>query len=107
MPCQSNYDDYSNQSATRAELNRLTAENDMLREALIKIFEENPGFSTKLPKKLVAAISTSQIKHRREDLDRLEKTFIKNKNTELLQKVWDADPSKPLEPQLGFNPDDY
>lgn len=106
MPCQSDYSDYANSSA-RAELDRLTKENDMLRESLIKIFEENPGITLKLPKKLVAAISTAQLKHRRDDLTRLEKTFIKDKDTENLQKVWDADPSKPLEPQLGFDPDDF
>lgn len=106
MPCQSNYDDYANKSA-RAELDRLTKENDMYREALLKIFEDNPGISVKLPKKFVAALAESQIKHRKEDLARLEKTFIKDQDTENLQKVWDADPMQPLEPQLGFNPDDF
>lgn len=54
-------------------------------------------------------ILSDQEKHRQVDLDRVAVVLSKNlkKNKELLQKVIDADISKPLEPQLGFNPDDY
>ncbi len=58
----------------------------------------------------VDALRKCQIEHRKDDLNRLVKAFAKNpteKNKERLKKVLDADPTKPLEPQLGFNPDDY
>lgn len=49
-------------------------------------------------------IRHKQTQHRQEDLDRLMHTFVDLKETERLRKCMEADPSKPLEAQLGFNP---
>lgn len=45
--------------------------------------------------------------HREEDLKRLMKVFSKTSDRERLRIVLDADNTKPLEPQLGFSPDDF
>lgn len=51
------------------KLNKLTAENDLLREAILS-FADNPGVT--LPPKVLKVIEADQIKHRKEDLKRLE-----------------------------------
>jgi len=103
----------------------LTHENDQLREALLKIIEYYPKASTWIGEELHKKIYKDQVKHRREDLRRLEETFrdemwkliqqngksalTSNRMKALnlkIQAVQDADPTKPLEPQLGFDPDE-
>lgn len=84
------------------ELNSLTHENDMLREALMVAVsggEIDPDF--------LKTVYKNQVKHRKEDLKRLQKTFTESKDAEKLGLVMLADPTKPLEPQLGFDPDAY
>jgi hypothetical protein len=61
--------------------------------------------STKLTKKERARIEASQTEHRVEDLKRLAKVAIDNWDMDLLKKITSADKTKPLEPQLGFDPD--
>lgn len=48
-----------------------------------------------------------QIEHREADLRRLMKTFGETGDRERLRKVLDADNTKPLAPQLGFDPDEF
>jgi hypothetical protein len=83
---------------------KLTHENDMLREELLRIAEKDPKL---LKPAFLKKINAAQIKHRKEDLQRLEQTFRKSRDAEKLGLVMLADPTKPLEPQLGFNPDAY
>ena len=82
----------------------LTKENDELRELVLKL-AKNPD--TQIPASVMNKITKAQVAHRKEDLARLEKTFTKAKDAKRLEKVWDADPTKELEPQLGFNPDKF
>lgn len=97
----------------RAELDRLTHENDLLREALFVALDGG-----EIDPEFLKQIQHDQFKHRKEDLARLEETFRKSlKETNdyaretiiygLLGRVVAADPTKPLEPQLGFDPDAY
>lgn len=87
----------------RSKADQLTAENDLLREAIIGLVDEGTPPSPKVMK----LIEKNQITHRKEDLKRLEKTFRAAKDAERLGKTMLADPTKPLEPQLGFDPDAY
>lgn len=120
MPCR--YDpgpeDYLRSEKVKTEkltkdLDRLTKENDRLREALLNLINDK---DYQLPAAVVKAVTKNQVKHRKEDLARLEKTFrqsIKDAEGdqpelfELLGRVLTADPDKDLTPQLGFDPDDY
>lgn len=88
----------------KKDLDRLTVENDRLREALLNIINDK---DYQLPAAVVKEVTKSQEKHRKEDLARLKKTFLASKDAERLGLVILADPSKELEPQLGFNPDDF
>lgn len=98
---------------TQVHLDHLTRENDQLREWLIKL--EDGGYLTA---DQWGMIHRNQSKHRAADLARLEKKFRasiadqkamgREGQTDLHAKlglVVTADPSKPLEPQLGFDPD--
>lgn len=83
---------------------KLTLENDLLREGILAAAEKAPkAFTATFLKK----VSLDQIAHRKEDLRRLEKVFRASKDAEKLGKVILADPNKPLEKQLGFDPDAY
>jgi hypothetical protein len=83
---------------------KLTLENDMLREGILAAAEKAPkAFTATFLKK----VNLDQIAHRKEDLRRLEKVFRASKDAEKLGKVMLADPNKPLEKQLGFDPDAY
>jgi hypothetical protein len=53
----------------------------------------------------LAAIDAAQRAHRVEDLKRLAKVAIDKWDMDLLKKVTSASADKPLEPQLGFDPD--
>lgn len=91
-------------SKYKAVADKLTHENDMLREAILEAAQKAPrAFTATFLKK----VGLDQIKHRKEDLARLEKTFRKSKDAEKLGRVMLADPNKPLEKQLGFDPDAY
>lgn len=83
---------------------KLTHDNDMLREAVLKAANSDPKLYTKT---FLKKVGVDQIKHRKEDLARLEKTFRDSKDAERLGKVMLADPNHPLEPQLGFDPDKF
>jgi hypothetical protein len=97
----------------RPELDRLTTENDRLRELVLRLVDGET-----ITKQELERIRREQTKHRKEDLARLEKQFKasiadqkamgREGATDLHTKlglVITADPSKPLEPQLGFDPD--
>lgn len=120
MPCR--YDpgpeDYlrsekdKNVKLTKA-LDKLTRENDQLREALLNLINNRDYV---LPQAVVKKVKTAQSKHRKEDLARLEKTFREQIASgeafdedlyRLLGLVIMADPEKELQPQLGFDPDDF
>lgn len=83
---------------------KLTHENDMLREAIILAWSKEPKLFTA---KTMKVVNANQVKHRKEDLARLEATFRKSRDAEKLGLVMLADPTKPLEKQLGFDPDAY
>lgn len=85
------------------DLDKLTHENDILREAVLAAAEA--GFD--IPPASLSLIEKEQIAHRKEDLKRLEKTFKESKDAQRLGLVVLADPTKPLEPQLGFDPDEF
>ena len=117
MPCT---DDFRprNSSApdpeTQVRLDQLTRENDELREALLTLKEGG-----ELTAVMWMKIGREQVKHRQEDLNRLEKQFrssiadqkamgregVATLTHGFLGLVVTADPSRPLEPQLGFDPD--
>ena len=48
-----------------------------------------------------------QVKHRQEDLMRVIAYFAKKNNLDVIRRIVNVDLTQPLEPQLGFNPDDY
>ena len=52
-------------------------------------------------------IYARQVKHRAEDISRLIKHFLGEEDFEMISKLSSVDFSKPLEPQLGFDPDEY
>ena len=111
----------------RIKLDELTHENDTLREVILKLVEEGGApVRDAIPNDLLAQITEKQIIHRQEDLRRLDKTLSEKivsfsstgemSNSRMdaianfityLKKVRDADATKPLEPQLGFDPDAY
>lgn len=111
MPCISEYPG-EREAGLREELDRLTHENDELREALLTLKDGG-----ELRPAMWMKIGREQIKHRKEDLARLDRTLrealrkakpgVTNVTLlyERLGRVVAADPSKPLEPQLGFDPD--
>lgn len=105
MPCQgpSAYEIAAMERGEQKRLiDRLTRENDELREKLLTLL--SGGTLTKPESNEILA---SQIAHRKEDLKRLKQQFKKNKDALRYGLVGLADPKKPLEPQLGFNPDDF
>lgn len=105
----------------------LTHENDQLREALLTIIGYQPKAAIWIGKDVAQKIEKAQVEHRKEDLRRLDKGFTKyledaiktqgltvalqtqdfNEAFARLKKVMKADPEKPLEEQLGFDPDKY
>jgi hypothetical protein len=101
MPCRSDYPEVRtvNDPALVRKLDKLTHENDMLREALLAVPQEY------VDHKIRRIVSKDQIAHRKEDLARLKQTFQKKGDFFRFEKVILADPKKPLEPQLGFDPD--
>ena len=73
MPCQYYTPEEERRMAAEAyrkELNRLTHENDMLREALMVTV--NGG---EVDADFLKTVYKNQVKHRKEDLKRLEETF--------------------------------
>ncbi len=56
---------------------------------------------------LIAILEKQQTEHREADLKRLMRTFANNLDRVRLRKVLDADATKPLAPQLGFDPDEF
>lgn len=111
MPCNTDYMEptprelrMQEEARWKAVNDRLTHENDQLREMLLRIVVD-PSY--KIPKQWIKKVNADQIKHRKEDLARLKDTFTKSKDAEKLGKVILADPNLPLEEQLGFDPDKY
>lgn len=80
-----------------AQVEELAAEYVFLRAA----WRTDQGQSVK------AAISRAQVEHRKEDLKRLAHTFIDSEDAVRLRKVLETDPAYPLQPQLGFDPDEF
>lgn len=101
--------------ATKAETSRkptqarqieiLSAKVDYLRDVIWYLINDEESVTAAE----LDTILSDQEKHRQVDLDRVAVVLSKNlkKNKDKLQKVLDADISRPLEPQLGFNPDDF
>lgn len=48
-----------------------------------------------------------QVTHRKADIARLLVVMAKRQDHAALRRLLDADPTKPLEPQLGFSPDAF
>lgn len=88
----------------KRQIEILSAKVDYLRDVIWYFYNE-PG---SLDDAELKQILKDQEKHRQVDLDRVAQVLSKNlkKNKDKLQKVLDADITKPLEPQLGFSPDD-
>lgn len=92
-------------------INVLSVQLDYTRDLLWRVMEATSDYvETNYPdlNAEVQKVLKTQEKHRQDDLDRLVKTLGKNptkKNKDLLLKVLSADITKPLEPQLGFDPD--
>ncbi len=122
MPCQSGYtvpeEIYLRDIEIRkikAELDRLTHDNDRLREIIISSATQGAN----IPAADWRWVTKDQIAHRKEDLKRLEKTLRAAIADQMrtgydktvaqlytkLGAVVSADPSKPLQDQLGFDPD--
>ena len=80
-----------------AQVEELAAEYVFLRAA----WRTDRGQSVK------ATIRRIQVEHRKEDLKRLAHTFIDSEDEVRLRKVLEADPAYPLQPQLGFDPDEF
>jgi len=100
-------------SKLREDLDRLTHENDILREIVLQHAPDH------VPLTILEEISKAQEAHRQEDLDRLKATLLRLMRDPQthpshlfgyagdLKKVLNADPKKPLLDQLGFDPDAY
>lgn len=97
-------------------VDRLTHENDVLREVVLQLADSLHGSPEAISG--MESLRTMQTDHRREDLDRLERTLTTphlyaefeltpDVRRDMVRKVIQADPTKPLEPQLGFDPDAY
>lgn len=108
MPCRVDISDAERRQADFEQLlakcDKLTAENDMLREAVLNL-TRNRDFE--LEPSVIKIIAEDQTKHRTADLNRLKAVFTKSKDAEKLGLVMLANPKSPLEPQLGFSPDAY
>lgn len=52
-------------------------------------------------------VEKQQIEHRKGDIQRLVTVFNDRGDWKMLKKVINVDFTQPLEPQLGFSPDDY
>jgi hypothetical protein len=115
MPCTDGGAPY--ESYSYSELNKirkrndvLASENDRLREVIMAI-HARPDLP--IPDDVMRIINQDQVKHRKDDLKRLQAFFLKADADSIpdlptkLGKVLLASPRKPLEPQLGFSPDDY
>lgn len=79
---------------------------------LVGEYEELNTLVTSIGKDTLSAkdkvvIEQRQIQHRNEDLIRLMKTFADSGDRDRLRVVIDADPNKPLQAQLGFDPDEF
>lgn len=83
-------------------LTALTHDNDVLREQIIRLVDGG-----RLSDDEILGIRNAQTAHRCEDLKRLRDACVMADDWERLRKVLNADPSKPLEPQLGFDPDSF
>jgi hypothetical protein len=103
VPCRSDYPEIRTMvdPTLAAKLDKLAHENDMLREALLAVPQEH------VDTKVRRLISKNQVEHRKEDLARLKETFRQRNDFGRFEKVILADPKKPLEPQLGFDPDAF
>ena len=95
------------------QINWLSIQLDYTRDLVYRMWNTSPDELGIYPAALAQEVTETlkiQEKHRQADLNRLITALGKNltqKNKSLLKKVLEADPSKPLEPQLGFNPDDF
>lgn len=52
-------------------------------------------------------INKQQVEHRKGDIQRLIRVFADKKDFKMIAKLAQVDFNLPLEPQLGFNPDDF
>lgn len=123
MPCHDADDRYDRKPSywyENARNDELARENCLLRETVIKLATAPPGSPVEVDKKVMQIINDSQSEHRKEDLRRLEKVFREKiaeqpdssmhplcNYYEMLGRVLMADHKKPLEIQLGFDPDKY
>lgn len=55
----------------------------------------------------VEEVEQRQIEHRKEDIKRLRITFAKTGDEDRLAKTLNVDYARPLEEQLGFDPDEF
>lgn len=98
-------------NALKTQVNWLSVQLDYTRDLLWRVWNTSVDTLGVWPADIAAEVTEvleKQEDHRQADLDRLITTLGKNptqKNKALLKKVLEADPSKPLEPQLGFDPD--
>lgn len=124
MPCNDggpSLNEIRNTEARNVELRKrndeLAAQNDRLREYVLAAelyASQNEGKHLALSPEVAKLFEKEQTEHRKVDLKRLQKTFLKKVkdhpagvNYERLGRILAADPTKPLESQLGFDPDQF
>lgn len=84
--------------ALAAEVEKQMKANETLRKYIAK---------GSLTEKQREKVEKDQIKHRQADLDRLMEVFGASHDSQRMRLVLAADITKPLEPQLGFSPDEF
>ena len=89
-------------------IHKLSVRVDMLQELIVKYGK------TGFPAEVLEEIEKEQVEHRKDDLARLSRLNVRRRSyskkpypKNFKKIVAAADPHFPLEPQLGFNPDDY
>lgn len=89
--------------------NALSVRVDYLQDLVWRMDKADTTAAYNKLKPEINAVLEAQEKHRQADLDRLVRVLSASEpiDYEKLRKVLAADTSKPLEPQLGFNPDDF
>lgn len=89
----------------KEKLDTLTHERDVAYEHILRFSLDPQNYE--IDREYLNKISVSQVAHRKEDLARLEEVFRSTKDYYNLGRVVAADPTKPLEEQLGFDPDKF
>ena len=69
--------------------------------------DEGNALPSQVKDAMLAEVEKQQVEHRKADIARLVKVFAARQDYAALRVCIDADVTKPLDPQLGFSPDDF